>query len=489
MEYETVIGLEVHVQLLTRSKMFCGCPAQYQAAAPNSNVCPVCLGLPGTLPVINRRAVEHTITTGLALNCQIPEFSKFDRKNYPYPDLMKGYQISQYDLPLAVNGWLEIEVDDEVKRIGVDRVHLEEDVAKLQHVQSHNGPAYSLVDVNRSGTPLMEVVSAPDMRSPEEARAYLTTLHSIVQYLGVSAANMEEGNFRCDANVSIRPRGSPEYGTRTEVKNMNSFRSVYLALNYEVERQARVLDDGGTVTQETRGWVDDRGVTVSQRSKEYAHDYRYFPEPDLPPLVVAPGWVEDLRSRLPELATQRKNRFVHQLGLPEADARQLTDVKAMADYFEAALALKPGGGPALAKGVCNWMMGDLSRLMNLAGQDITSARFTPAHMVELIDLIDAGALSVTMGKTVLEEAFERGDPPGKIVEARGYAQISDASVVETAVTQALEANPKAVEDYLSGKESAAGFLVGQVMRLTQGQANPGVVQQLVKEKLETVRNA
>ena len=489
MEYETVIGLEVHVQLLTRSKMFCGCPAQYQAAAPNSNVCPVCLGLPGTLPVINRRAVEHTITTGLALNCQIPEFSKFDRKNYPYPDLMKGYQISQYDLPLAVNGWLEIEVDDEVKRIGVDRVHLEEDVAKLQHVQSHNGPAYSLVDVNRSGTPLMEVVSAPDMRSPEEARAYLTTLHSIVQYLGVSAANMEEGNFRCDANVSIRPRGSAEYGTRTEVKNMNSFRSVYLALNYEVGRQARVLDDGGTVTQETRGWVDDRSVTVSQRSKEYAHDYRYFPEPDLPPLVVAPGWVEDLRSRLPELATQRKNRFVQQLGLPKADARQLTDVKAMADYFEAALALKPGGGPALAKSVSNWMLGDLSRLMNLVGQDITSARFTPAHIVELIDLIDTGALSVTMGKTVLEEAFERGDPPGKIVEARGYAQISDASVVETAVTEALEANPKAVEDFLSGKESVAGFLVGQVMRLTKGQANPGVVQQLVKEKLETVRNA
>jgi aspartyl-tRNA(Asn)/glutamyl-tRNA(Gln) amidotransferase subunit B len=489
MEYETVIGLEVHVQLQTQSKMFCSCAADYQTAPPNSRVCPVCLGLPGTLPVINRRAVEHTIATGLALGCRIPEYSKFDRKNYPYPDLMKGYQISQYDLPLAVNGWLEIEVDDEVKRIGVDRVHLEEDVAKLQHVQSHNGPAYSLVDVNRSGTPLMEVVSAPDMRSPEEARAYLTTLHSIVQYLGVSAANMEEGNFRCDANVSIRPRGSSRYGTRTEVKNMNSFRSVYLALNYEVGRQARVLDDGGTVTQETRGWVDDRSVTVSQRSKEYAHDYRYFPEPDLPPLVVAPGWVEDLRSRLPELATQRKNRFVQQLGLPKADARQLTDVKAMADYFEAALALKPGGGPALAKSVSNWMLGDLSRLMNLAGQDITSARFTPAHIVELIDLIDTGALSVTMGKTVLEEAFESGDQPGKIVEAKGYTQISDTSVVETAVAQALEANPKAVEDYLGGKESVAGFLVGQVMRLTKGQANPGVVQQLVKEKLETVRNA
>ncbi len=489
MDYETVIGLEVHVQLLTRSKMFCSCPAHYQAAAPNSNVCPVCLGLPGTLPVINRRAVEHTITTGLALNCQIPEFSKFDRKNYPYPDLMKGYQISQYDQPLAVRGWLEIEVEGEVKRIGVDRVHLEEDVAKLQHVQSPDGPAYSLVDVNRSGTPLMEVVSAPDMRSPEEARAYLTTLHSIVQYLGVSAANMQDGNFRCDANVSIRPRGSAEYGTRAEVKNMNSFRSVYLALNYEVERQARVLDEGGTVTQETRGWVDDRAVTVSQRSKEYAHDYRYFPEPDLPPLVVAPEWVETLRERLPELATQRRNRFVQQLGLPESDASQLTGVKAMADYFETALALKPAGGPALAKSVGNWMLGDLSRLMNLAGQEITGTRVAPAHLVELVDLIDTGVLSVTMGKTVLEEAFESGDPPGRIVESKGYAQISDASVVEAAVAQAFEANPKAVEDYLGGKESAAGFLVGQVMRLTRGQANPGVVQELVKEKLETVRNA
>ena len=489
MDYETVIGLEVHVQLLTNSKMFCGCPAQYQAAAPNTNVCPVCLGLPGTLPVINRRAVEHTITTGLALNCRIPEFSKFDRKNYPYPDLMKGYQISQYDLPLAVNGWLEIETEGQTKRIGVDRVHLEEDVAKLQHVQAAGGPGYSLVDVNRSGTPLMEVVSAPDIRSPEEARAYLTTLHSIVQYLGVSAANMQEGNFRCDANVSIRPRGSSEFGTRTEVKNMNSFRSVFMALEYEVERQARILDDGGTVVQETRGWVDDRAVTVSQRSKEYAHDYRYFPEPDLPPIVVAPEWVEDLRSRLPEFATQRKNRFVEALGLPEADALQLTEDKALADYFEATLATNPDKAPSLAKNVANWMLGDLSRLMNLSGEEIGQIQVTPSHLSELVGLIDSGTLSVTMGKTVLEEAFDSGDPPGKIVEARGYAQISDASVVDTAVSQAIEDNPKAVEDYLGGKESAAGFLVGQVMRLTKGQAKPDLVQQLVKEKLETSRNA
>ena len=489
MDYETVIGLEVHVQLLTNSKMFCGCPAQYQAAAPNTNVCPVCLGLPGTLPVINRRAVEHTITTGLALNCRIPEFSKFDRKNYPYPDLMKGYQISQYDLPLAVNGWLEIEAGGVKKRIGVDRVHLEEDVAKLQHVQPASGPGYSLVDVNRSGTPLMEVVSAPDIRSPEEARAYLTTLHSIVQYLGVSAANMQEGNFRCDANVSIRPRGSSEFGTRTEVKNMNSFRSVFMALEYEVERQSRILDDGGTVVQETRGWVDDRAVTVSQRSKEYAHDYRYFPEPDLPPLVVAPEWVEDLRSRLPEFAAQRRNRFIETLGLPEADALQLTEDKALADYFEETLAIKPDKAPSQAKNVANWMLGDLSRLMNLSGQEIGDIRVTPSHLSDLVGLIDSGTLSITMAKTVLEEAFGSGDPPGKIVEARGYAQISDASVVDTAVSQAIGDNPKAVEDYLGGKESAAGFLVGQVMRLTRGQAKPDLVQQLVKEKLETARNA
>lgn len=286
MDYETVIGLEVHVQLNTRSKMFCACAADYQTAPPNSRVCPVCLGLPGALPVINRQAVEYTIMTGLALGCRIPEYSKFDRKNYPYPDLMKGYQISQYDLPFAVQGCLEIQVDGQAKLVGVERVHLEEDVAKLQHLPGEDGDAYSLVDVNRSGVPLMEIVSMPDMRSPEEARAYLTAVHSMVQYLGVSTANMQDGSFRCDANISIRPQGATELGTRSEVKNMNSFRSVFQALKYEVERQRRVVEDGGRVVQETRGWLEDRGVTLSQRSKEYAHDYRYFPEPDLPP----PWW-------------------------------------------------------------------------------------------------------------------------------------------------------------------------------------------------------
>ena len=491
MEYETVIGLEVHVQLQTQSKMFCSCAADYQTAPPNTRVCPVCLGLPGTLPVINRQAVEHTIATGLALDCRIPEYSKFDRKNYPYPDLMKGYQISQYDLPLAVNGCLEIQVDGQSKPIGIDRVHLEEDVAKLQHVSSPQGESYSLVDVNRSGVPLMEVVSAPDMRSPEEARTYLTTLHTIVQYLGVSTGNMQDGNFRCDANVSIRPLGSAEYGTRTEVKNMNSFRSVYLALQYEVERQRRVLDEGGRVIQETRGWVDDRNVTVSQRSKEYAHDYRYFPEPDLPPLIVGPAWVEEIRQRLPEFAFQRKTRFMEEYSLTEYDAELLTGSKAMADYFEAALTTKTLVGEplaAFAKSVSNWMLGDLSRLMNLENQDIGETGVTPAMLVELIDLVDSGTISVTMAKTVLEESFASGELPGKIVVEKGYTQIDDAAAVRGAVAQAMEANPKAVSDYLDGKETAARFLVGQVMKITRGQAKPDLVQQLVLSGLEEAKN-
>lgn len=490
MEYETVIGLEVHVQLLTRSKMFCSCPADYQTVAPNSRVCPVCLGLPGTLPVINRQAVEHTIVTGLALGCRIPEYSKFDRKNYPYPDLMKGYQISQFDLPLAIGGCLEVESEGQRKSIGIDRVHLEEDAAKLQHVPSTNGESYSLVDVNRAGMPLMEIVSAPDMRSAEEARAYLMTLHSIVQYLGVSTGNMQDGNFRCDANVSIRPEGATEFGTRAEVKNMNSFRSVFMAINYEVERQRRILEDGGRVIQETRGWVEERGVTVSQRSKEYAHDYRYFPEPDLPPLVIKPAWVEELRRQLPELAQQRKARFMEQHGLSEYDAGLLTSSRAMSDYYERAVEQKQVAGKKLetfAKNVSNWMLGDLTRLMNLESQDIVDTKVTPAHLVELIDLIDGGALSGTMAKTVLEEAFASGDLPGKIVKEKGYAQIDDASAVESAVHEAIEANPKAVADYLEGKETAAKFLVGQVMKITRGQAKPDLVQQLVIAGLEVAK--
>ena len=489
MDYETVIGLEVHVQLQTQSKMFCSCRADYQSAPVNSRVCPVCLGLPGALPVINRRAVEYTVMTGLALHCDIPRLTKFDRKNYPYPDLMKGYQISQFDLPLAINGHLDIETGGTTRPIGVTRVHLEEDVAKLQHFPADDG-GYSLVDVNRSGVPLMEIVSEPDMRSAEEARSYLMTLHSLLQYLAVSTANMQDGSFRCDANISIRPMGSEEFGNRTEIKNMNSFRSVFQALNYEIERQRRVLEDGGRVVQETRGWVEGRAVTVSQRSKEDAHDYRYFPEPDLPPLDINPAWVDEIRLRLPELAPERSARFQDEHGLPEYDARLLTDSKAMADYFESAVAIQSLAGAdrdSYAKQVSNWMLGDLSALLNQENRDISESPVSSEHLVELIKLVNDGAISVTMGKTVLEEAYNSGASPKQIVDERGYTQISDTSSVEPAVREALEANPRAVADYLGGKESAAKFLVGQVMKITRGQAKPDLVNQLVTDALEKAK--
>ena len=490
MQYETVIGLEVHVQLLTQSKMFCSCRADYQSAPVNSRVCPVCLGLPGTLPVINKKAVEYTIMTGLALGCKIPGFTKFDRKNYPYPDLMKGYQISQYDMPLAMNGHLDITADGQDRRVRVERVHLEEDVSKRQHVNASGGDAHSLVDVNRSGVPLMEVVSHPDMRTPEEARSYLTKLHSIIQYLGVSTANAQDGSFRCDANISLRPVGQEEYGTKAEIKNMNSLRSVFLALNHEVERQRKLLDAGERVVQETRGWSEERNATYSQRSKEEAHDYRFFPDPDLPPLVVDAAWVEEIRNRIPELAAQRLTRFTEQYGLPEYDARLLTNSKAMADFFERTTGIKTLAGAEsgkFAKNVSNWMLGDLSRLLNVKNKEITESPVSPEHLAELIDLVDQGALSVSMAKTVLEEAFDSGGSPAQIVEKKGYTQISDSSAVESAVGQALDANPQAVADYLGGKETAAKFLVGQVMKITKGQAKPDLVNQLVAEALEALK--
>ena len=495
MQYETVIGLEVHVQLKTRSKMFCGCPADYQAAEPNTRTCPVCLGLPGALPVINRSAVEYTVLTGLALNCSIPEFTKFDRKNYPYPDLMKGYQISQYDLPLALDGYVDIAGDPALdlgqRSIGVERVHLEEDVAKLQHfphaANEDGGDGYSLVDVNRSGVPLMEIVSKPDLRSPEEARQYLTSIHSLVQYLGVSTGNMQDGNFRCDANVSIRPAGSDVFGTRTEVKNMNSFHAVYQALEFEVERQKRVIADGDAVVQETRGWIEEREVTVSQRSKEYAHDYRYFPEPDLPPLRIGPERVAQLKAALPELAPQRKSRFQSELGLSEYDAELLVGSRAMADYFEATVALRNATAvdrPAVAKEVANWMLGDLARLLNQDHRDIDASPVTPERLNDLLTLIDDGTLSTSMAKTVLDEMYASGGNPADIVQAQGLGQISDTGAIEDAIAEAIAANPKAVADYISGKDTAARFLMGQVMRLTRGQAQPELALRLVQEGLE-----
>ena len=490
MDYETVIGLEVHVQLQTQSKMFCSCRADYQAAPANTHVCPVCLGLPGALPVINKKAVEYTIMTGLALGCDIPGLTKFDRKNYPYPDLMKGYQISQYDMPLAMDGHLDITADGQDRSVRVERVHLEEDVSKLQHVNGGSKEAHSLVDVNRSGVPLMEVVSHPDMRTPEEARSYLTKLHGIIQYLGVSTANAQDGSFRCDANISLRPVGQKEYGTKTEIKNMNSMRAVFMALNHEIERQQKVLDSGDRVVQETRGWSEERNVTYSQRSKEEAHDYRYFPEPDLPPIVVDEAWIEEIRRKIPELASDRLTRLAGQFGLSEYDARLLTTSKSTADFFEQTTRLLSVSGEDLeryAKNVSNWILGDLSRLLNLRDLEIQESPVSPEHLRELITLVDDGTVSISIAKKVLEEVFESGDSPGRVVQEKGYTQISDSSVVKTAVAKAIDANPQAVTDYMGGKETAAKFLVGQVMKITKGQAKPDLVNELVVRALEELR--
>ncbi|HEY49601.1 MAG TPA: Asp-tRNA(Asn)/Glu-tRNA(Gln) amidotransferase subunit GatB [Dehalococcoidia bacterium] len=486
MEYETVIGLEVHAQLLTKSKMFCSCSTDYADAPPNTHVCPVCLGMPGVLPTINRQAIEYAIMTALALNCTIAEHTRFDRKNYPYPDLMKGYQISQYDNPLSHDGWLAIEVEGGERRIGITRVHQEEDVAKLWHrTEPATGETYSLVDVNRAGVPLMEIVSEPDLRSPEEARQYLMKLRSILQYLGVSTGNMEEGSFRCDANISIRPMGNGGSTAKVEVKNMNSFKAVYRALEYEVERQRKVLEKGGKLVQETRGWVEEKGATVSQRSKEYAHDYRYFPEPDLPPLTISREMVEELRSRLPELPDDRRDRFMSQYGLSRYDANLLTASRAQADYFESCLELFPGGeGEKKAKTVANWLLGEYARLFNVTETEITECRVEPRHLVEMLGLIGEGTLSTTMAKAVFEEMFHSGRRAPEIVQEKGLAQVSAASELEAVVAQVLADNAQAVADYRQGREQALKFMVGQVMRATRGQANPQVVNEMLVKKLE-----
>ncbi|MBI2166498.1 MAG: Asp-tRNA(Asn)/Glu-tRNA(Gln) amidotransferase subunit GatB [Chloroflexi bacterium] len=490
MEYEAVIGLEVHSQLLTRSKMFCECSTHYQGSEGNTLVCPVCLGAPGTLPVINRQAVAFTIMTGLALGCSVAQYSKFDRKNYPYPDLMKGFQISQYDAPLCHDGWLDISDNGAAGRVGIIRVHLEEDVAKLMHRADFSGESYSLVDVNRSGAPLMEIVSHPDMRSPEQARNYLMKLRSILQYLGVSTCNMEEGSFRCDANISVRPRGSPEMFPRVEVKNMNSFKAVYQALSHEIERQTAVVEGGRRVVQETRGWLDDKGVTVSQRTKEFAHDYRYFPEPDLPPLQISGKWVEELKALLPELPDARRRRLMSEYGLPAYDAAALTASRAMADFFEATVRAKPLDGEPLvarSKTVSNWALGELAHLLNLHRLDIGDAKVRPHHLSEILDLIEEGIVSSSMAKELLQGVYQSGRSPREMVQEMGLIQVSDATVLEQAAEQAIQANPQAVADYMKGKGPAVQYLVGQVMKLTKGRANPGLVNQALREKLEARR--
>ncbi|MEX2159127.1 MAG: Asp-tRNA(Asn)/Glu-tRNA(Gln) amidotransferase subunit GatB [Dehalococcoidia bacterium] len=486
-KYEVVIGIEVHAQLDTKSKMFCSCSADYHNAPPNTHVCPVCLGMPGVLPVINRQAVEYTIMTGLALNCTVPDRAKFDRKNYPYPDLVKGYQISQYDLPLCKGGWLEIELEEGgTKRIGVTRVHLEEDTARNMHRTNGAGEAYTLIDVNRSGTALMEMVTEPDVRSGQEARLYLTKLQQILRYLGVSRANMEEGNMRCEPNISLRLVGAPEFGSKVELKNLNSFRAVELGIEYEIQRQRALLDAGERVVQETRGWRDEEGKTVSQRSKELAEDYRYFPEPDLPPLRIDRAYVDGLRARLPELPDAKRARFREQYGLSEYEANLLAQTRARADYFEAVVGALANDGDLLlrrAKAASNWILGEYARLLNLAGIEITGSKVMPEHLHELLVLIDEGTVSTTGAKSVFEAMFESGKPARQVVEEQGLTQISAAGEIQSVVMQVIENNPKPVEDYRAGKDEAIKFLVGQVMRETRGRAKPDLVLELLRQQL------
>lgn len=481
LDYETIIGLEVHAQLRTRSKMYCSCSSDYANAPPNTHVCPVCLGMPGVLPNINRQAVEYAMMTAQALNCSISQYTKFDRKNYPYPDLMKGYQISQYDQPIGLGGWLNIEVNQKIKRIGITRVHQEEDVAKLLH-RDEGGMAYSLVDVNRSGVPLMEIVSEPDMRSAEEARAYLVKLHSILRYLGVSTANMEEGSFRCDANISIRPRGTDKLLAKVEVKNMNSFRAVFRALEYEGERQRKVLSQGGRLAQETRGWVEPEGKTVSQRSKEFAHDYRYFPEPDLPPITPSSAWVENVRAMLPELPEARFNRFISQFGLPVYDANLLTENRETAEYYELLVHSDPEVSP---KEISNWLVGAAAGILNTSGCDIIEfgRRVNPQHFTALVKLVSKAVVNAGTGKVVLEEMFNSGKEAKTIINEKGLGQISDTSELETAALQVIRDNPQAVADFKAGKAQAVKFMVGQLMRLSKGRANPNMASEIITRKL------
>ena len=479
-EFETVIGLEVHCQLRTKSKMFCRCAADYASGEPNTYVCPLCLGMPGTLPVINRTAVEWTIRTALALNMRIPELSKFDRKNYPYPDLMKGYQISQYDMPLSEGGWMDVETEALGKRrIGITRVHLEEDTARLLHRENEAGERFSLVDVNRSGVPLMEIVSEPDMRSADEARTYLVQLRQILRYLGVSTADMEKGSFRCDANVSLRPVGSTELGAKVEIKNMNSFRGVHSALEHEVERQTEVLRSGGKIDQETRGWDEDRQITLSQRSKEEAHDYRYFPEPDLPPLSITSEEVEAIRGGLPELPEERRARFQSAYGLGEFEANLLTEEPSRADYFDATVAALADSSQA--REAANWITGDLFAQINKDPKhpDLDEQPVTPLHIAELVGLIVGGDISRSQARTVFESMYETGDAPAAIVKAKGLTQISGEDALTPIIERVIADNPDAVSDYQSGKEAALKYLVGQVMRHSRGQANPAQASELL----------
>jgi aspartyl-tRNA(Asn)/glutamyl-tRNA(Gln) amidotransferase subunit B len=475
--YETVIGLEVHAQLSTATKIYCGCPTSF-AAPPNTNVCPVCLGLPGALPVLNRAAVELAVKAGLALGCAIRPQSRFARKNYFYPDLPKGYQISQYDEPLAEGGHVDIVVDGRAKRIGITRIHMEDDAGKSIHDGFKDSDRYSYVDLNRSGTPLIEIVSEPDMRSSDEAYAYLTEVKQVLQFIEASTCDMEKGHLRCDANVSVMLKGAAEFGTKVEVKNLNSFRFLKQALDYEIGRQVELVESGGTVIQETRLYNPDTGVTASMRSKEDAHDYRYFPEPDLAPLRISSAWLEELRAAMPELPAHKRARFIGEYGLPEYDADVMLATRAVSEYFEAvALA---SGNPKMA---ANWVMGDLMGMLKAQGKEISESPVSAAHLGELVKMIAKGELSGKLAKEIFPKMFSTGEAPDVIVEREGLKQISDTGALEKVIANVIAANPKQVDQYRGGKTTVMNFLVGQVMRATRGQANVAVVTDLFKQKL------
>jgi aspartyl-tRNA(Asn)/glutamyl-tRNA(Gln) amidotransferase subunit B len=476
--YETVIGLEVHVQMTTKTKIFCGCSTEF-GQTPNSQTCPVCLGLPGALPVLNQRVVEFAIKTGLATNCQIAPRSLFARKNYFYPDLPKGYQISQFELPVCEHGWLDIDLEDgKTKRIGITRAHMEEDAGKLIHGDKPETAGSSLVDLNRACTPLLEIVSEPDMRSPEEAIAYLRKLHQIVVYLGVCDGNLEEGSFRCDANVSVRPYGQAELGTRSELKNINSFRFIKQAIEYEVERQIDLIEGGGKVIQETRLFDSNTGMTRSMRGKEEAHDYRYFPDPDLVPLVIGPEWVEQVRGTLPELPDAKRTRFVKELGLSAYDAEVLASDRALADYFDVCATLAKD-----AKTCANWIMGDVLRKLKETGESIAEASVSPQLLTGLLAKIADGTISGKIAKNVFEKMWQSGQSADQIIAAEGLKQVTDTGELEGLVDEVIAANPDQVSEYLGGKDKLIGFFVGKVMQASQGKANPGMVNQLLKKKL------
>ncbi|EFU38510.1 aspartyl/glutamyl-tRNA(Asn/Gln) amidotransferase subunit B [Paenibacillus vortex V453] len=473
-KYETVIGLEVHVELHTNSKIFCGCSTAF-GAPPNTHTCPICLGHPGVLPVLNRQAVEYAMKAAMALNCTIGDVSKFDRKNYFYPDSPKAYQISQYDQPIGLNGWIDIEVDGKTKRIGITRLHLEEDAGKLTHV---DGGYASLVDFNRVGTPLVEIVSEPEISTPEEAKAYLEKMRAIMQYCDVSDVKMEEGSLRCDANISLRPWGQKELGTKAELKNMNSFRGVQRGLEYEQFRQAETLDEGGVIVQETRRWDEAQAKTFSMRGKEQAHDYRYFPDPDLVTVHISEEWKESVRATIPELPDARKARYASEYGLPDYDAAVITSSKLLADFFEDSLNYTKD-----AKSVSNWIMGDLLGYLNSGNLELSDVKISGQGLGEMIGLIEKGTISSKIAKTVFKEMLESGKLPAGIVEEKGLVQISDEGAIKSIVEQVVANNPQSVEDYKAGKQKAIGFLVGQVMKESKGKANPALANKLLVEVL------